>query len=218
MSVIHAEFWEQNMTRYFRRLAFGLLVVLASASATAAPITYGFEGGSLSFGVSPDIATATGSFTFDTSINEVIASDVSIAGTGAAGFDGVYSVVLNTITTVGFYALRSGTDPAADLTGAPLFQLSVLLPDLTSGGTLALFGISLGTCNASNCGNILTSNFQAGGSAPVGANVVELTAVTSVPEPAAISLFAIGVAGVAGTAWVRRRRYAADGQATNRRG
>ena len=43
-------------------------------------------------------------------------------------------------------------------------------------------------------------------SATSGANRIDNIGITAVPEPAAVALLGVGIAGVVGTGWVRRRR------------
>ncbi|MEO1081464.1 MAG: hypothetical protein AAFY29_18020 [Pseudomonadota bacterium] len=169
------------------------LVLGQALPISAMPIIYQFESGSVDFGFAPDIATVSGTFEFDTSINLVTSADIRV--TNAGQFNGRYSV-LTSLGSLGFNAVREGTILGPPLNGETVFSLLAGSPLAAPGGAIELFDISLGTCSNPNCSFFLSSPFQSiGGS--TGINIVELASVVSVAVPATAPLFLVGLGGLA---------------------
>jgi hypothetical protein len=155
------------------------------------------------------VATANGSFTYDADTG--IVSSVGITTDPGPGFlcsdppaCSAFSVVPGAFSAASFdvgfapasslvITLQSGA--LGDLTGSPIFQLLLASPLTNSGGTVSLVPASLGEyyCQTSACD---TFNIET--------QIVRTMtgSVTSVPEPATLTLLGGGLVSVL----LRRRR------------
>lgn len=182
-----------------RSTAVAAVLAIVALPAGAATINYGFEGGSLSFGISPSIATVTGTFAFDTNLGRPVSSDLTISDAGSR--DGLYSVLDPTGLNTRIVSLfPDGTNPLGDLTGVKVFQF-IADGTFANGGTVPLFEIALLDCGNASCNQRNFSDFQASiMNDPVG-NVVELPPV---PLPATLPM-------LLGAFWARRLGPATEG-------
>ena len=186
---------------------FGLaLLAMAghAAPAKAAPITYGFGGGSFDFGSPPNVATATGTFSFDPASNLV--TDIAIFVTGAGALDGNYTVPVPLLLVTGdaqFRALSDGTDPASDLTGMPVFNVVLAMGSFADGGALDLFEVGMFICGTADCNAFSATAFLTSlvaGDTFAGTIIEQ---VAPIPAPPAAPLLAMAIGAFA---WLRRRR------------
>ncbi|MEM6634535.1 MAG: hypothetical protein AAF667_01470 [Pseudomonadota bacterium] len=189
----------------FAAFATALTLAFGSCAASAATLTYTFEGGSLDFGFGVNTATVSGSFTFDTVLNQPTSANLTVSGAGA--LDGAYTVV-RPFNTPGLLlrTLREGTDLSSDLTGLTAFDIRSDAPS-ASAGALNLSFAGIGTCANAICNGFSASLFQSSiMNGPIG-NITP--APTPVPLPAAawmliVALGALVVPGASKAATISK--------------
>lgn len=163
-----------------------------SLSAQAISITWDIVGVGASGG------SVTGSFVFDA--DTTTTSNVSVMTSGGALPTATYSFPHPDFFFAG--SLWFLEIAGADLTGGQSLFFVLASSMTNAGGTIGLIGVQTGVCVDVICSSLDGSLPNTLDLSPAGSIV---SRVTPVPEPSALSLLVMGLAGIA---WVRRRKIA----------
>ena len=128
--------------------------------------------------------------------NLTLAWDQARSATGPSAFALQMSTDGSSFTQLTTYSVvqsGGGGAPGTWVTGTynPLYSSTFALPS-TAENQATLY--------------LRFTNVTGSASAVAGANRIDNIGITAVPEPAAVALFGAGIAGLAGAAWMRRRR------------